>query len=497
MTDGNYVLEMKGVSKGFPGVQALKDVDLKLRQAEVLALLGENGAGKSTLMKCLYGIYKIDEGSIHISGEKVRITSPDDARKKGLSIIQQEMSPILDMSIMENIWLNREQMKGVFVDHQKMFDDTKELLKRFELDESPKRQLRGLPVAKLQLLEIITAVSCGARIIIMDEPTSALTNKEAEQLFRIIGELKKDGVSIIYISHKMEEISRLADTVMVLRDGRLISSHAMKDVTIEQLIHEMVGRDMSDMFQLEQHKISDDEMLRVENLGSIGKFSGVSFSLRKGEIFGIGGLVGAGRTELLETIFGLRQVDEGKIYLHGKEAVIKEPVDAIENGLALLTEDRRADGIFPDWPIIDNILIANYHKFLNKFGLIKKREAYKAATEASTRLRVKMSSLNGVIKDLSGGNQQKVLLERWLLSEPDILLLDEPTRGIDVGAKAEIYTIISELASQGKSIIIVSSEMPELLNLSDRIMVMHEGHVSGVVNKAEANEDVVMTLAVS
>lgn len=499
MNDSNYILELRGISKEFPGVQALSNVDLKLKRGEVLALLGENGAGKSTLMKCLFGIYKMDQGSIYLNGEKVKITSADDARKHGISIIQQEMSPILDQSIMENIWLNREPMKrnGIFIDHKKMYNDTKTLLERFNLQESPKRSLRGLSVAKLQLIEIITAVTWNSQIIIMDEPTSALTKTETEQLFRTIQELKEAGCSIIYISHKMEEISRIADSVMVLRDGQLVATHAMCDTTIDDLIHEMVGRDMSDLFQLPEHHISDEEILRVENLSSPGKFQNVSFSLHKGEILGVAGLVGAGRTELLETIFGLRPISGGEIFLNGKKSEVDEPIKAIENRLALLTEDRRADGIFPDWSILDNILIANYHKFQNKLGLIQQKAANAAAVEASKQLRIKMSSLQGLIKDLSGGNQQKVLFERWLLSEPEILLLDEPTRGIDIGAKAEIYSIIGSLAAQGKSIIIVSSELPEILNLSDRILVMHEGRMTGIIDKKDASEDTVMTLAIS
>ena len=496
MKSTGYVLELRGICKQFPGVKALDHVDLRLRPGRVYALMGENGAGKSTLMKCLFGIYAMDEGEVYLDGQHVQIRQVTDARNLGISIIQQELDPIMDRSIMENMWLGREPRKGFLIDDKKMYQDTEKILRQFHLDLSPKRHLRGLTVATLQLLEILTAVTCGARVVIMDEPTSALTLGETEQLFSIIRELRENGVAVVYISHKMDEIYRICDDVTVMRDGTFIAEHELKDVTMDQLIQEMVGRSLDSQFSNRRRQPPGEVVLEAENLSCKGCFQNVNLTLRRGEILGIAGLVGAGRTEILEALFGLRPVIGGNVTLYGKPANIRKPLDAIEQRMAFLTEDRRFNGIFGVLNITDNTLIASYSKFLNRLGLIQKRQSQQSAANMSKHLKVKASSMDELIQNLSGGNQQKVLLVRWLLTNADIFLFDEPTRGIDIGAKAEIYAIMTELCEQGKSIIMVSSEMTEILKMSDRILVMHEGWPTGEVSREEASEDVLMKLAV-
>jgi len=489
-----FVLRMIDICKGFPGVQALDKAKLNVRPGTVHALMGENGAGKSTMMKCLFGIYKIDSGEILLDGNPFEASTIKMARENGISIIQQELSPLLDMSIMENMWLTREpSFAGIFVDHKKMYNDTKKVLEKFNLDLDPRRKLSGLPVAKLQLLEIMNAVSCNARIIIMDEPTSALTDKETRQLFEIIADLKRQQVAVIYISHKLDEIFEISDEVTVMRDGKYINHHQIEDITMDQLIREMVGRDLDEMFEQTNREIGE-KVLEVKNLSHANYFKDVSFDLKQGEILGIAGLVGAGRTEILETIFGMRKINGGEIYINGQLKDIASVQTAQQHKIALLTEDRRYNGIFPELNIMDNILIVNYNQFIRK-GFIKTSKAKKISGEYAAKLNVKMSSINTSIKNLSGGNQQKVLLARWLMSQPEILLLDEPTRGIDVGAKAEIYSIIFNLAAQGKSIIMVSSEMPEIMKMCDRVIVMHEGKMTGTLSHKELSEEAIMALA--
>ncbi len=500
MTQNQYVLEMNNISKEFPGVKALDGVTFKVRPGTVHALMGENGAGKSTLMKCLFGIYKPDSGDIYLNGQKVEIHSSKDALANGISMIHQELHPVPYRNVMENLWLGRFPVKKFgpfrFVDHKKMYEDTVKLLKDLEMDLHPHDIVRDLSVSKVQSIEIAKAVSHQSKVIVMDEPTSSLTENEVEQLFKIIHELKSRGVAIIYISHKMEEILRISDDVTIMRDGKLIGTWPASELTTDLIISRMVGRDLTQRFP-ERSNVPGDVILRVEGLTSPfpQSFKDVTFELRRGEILGVGGLVGAQRTELIEALFGLRSVASGNIYINGEQVKIKSPIDAKKHKIALLTEERRVTGIFPVLSVMENTVIANQSRYRTPYLLLNERQRREVTAGSIEKLRVKTPSMHTLIKNLSGGNQQKVLLARWLLTEPDILLLDEPTRGIDVGAKYEIYSIIADLAKQGKSIIMISSEMPELLGMSDRIMVMCEGRLSGVIDGKDATEEEIMRLA--
>lgn len=499
MSDSGFLLEMNGISKEFPGVKALDNVTLKVRPGTVHALMGENGAGKSTLMKCLFGMYIPDAGDILMKGQKVNFREPKDALDHGIAMIHQELHPVPYRNVMENMWLGRFPTRsfGPFrlVDHRKMAEDTRELFKSLAMDIEPEAIVGSLSVSKVQSLEIAKAVSYNAQVIIMDEPTSSLTSNEVEHLFRIIGELKSRGVAIIYISHKMEEILQIADEVSIMRDGKSVGTWPAAELTTDLIIARMVGRDLTHRFPPRNNK-PDAVVLKVEGLTSThaNSFKNVSFQLRKGEILGVGGLVGAQRTELIEALFGLRAISSGTVYLNGTAVRINSPETAIRHKMALLTEERRVTGIFPVLSVMENALVANQGKYV-KYGLLNEVKRKADAENGVAQLRVKTPSLQTLIKDLSGGNQQKVLLTRWLLTQPDILLLDEPTRGIDVGAKYEIYTIIADLAAQGKSIIMISSEMPELLGMSDRVMVMCEGRLSGILEGEAATQEEVMRLA--
>ncbi len=497
---GEYILEMKNITKEFPGVKALNDVTFKVRPGTVHALMGENGAGKSTLMKCLFGIYHPDEGEICLDGEHVEIPDAKTALSYGISMIHQELYPVLDRNVMENLWLGRFPLKKIgflsFVDHKKMKEETVKLFDEINVNIDPEALANTLSVSKLQSIEIAKAVSHHSRIIVMDEPTSSLTSDEVEHLFKIINKLRANGVSIIYISHKMEEILRISDEVTIMRDGCYMGTWPAEELTTELIIKRMVGREMTQLFP-EKTNMPGEEVLRVEGLTSIHdhSFKDVSFNLRNGEILGVGGLVGAQRTEIIEALFGLRAIKVGKIVIKGKEVTIDAPYKAKRYGLALLTEERRATGIFPMLNIIDNVSIANLKKYKNKVGLLDDHSRIADTKKGIDSLRIKTPSTKTQIQSLSGGNQQKVLLSRWLNTEPEILLLDEPTRGIDVGAKYEIYTIINELASRHKSIIMISSEMAELIGMSDRILVMSNGEVSGIIDGKTATEEEIMTLA--
>lgn len=500
MKETDFLLEMNGISKEFPGVKALDNVTIKIRPGTVHALMGENGAGKSTLMKCLFGIYKQDMGEIILEGQKLEIRNSKDALNYGISMIHQELHPVPHRDVMENIWLGRFPMKGFgpfqFVDHDKMYTDTAALFKQLEIDIDPKALVKTLSVSKIQSIEIAKAVSFNSKIIVMDEPTSSLTGNEVEQLFKIICDLRKRGVSIIYISHKMEEILQISDDVSIMRDGKYIGTWNAAELTTDLIISRMVGRDLTQRFPESTH-VPGDVVLRVEDITSVNprSFKDISFDLRKGEVLGIGGLVGAQRTELVEAIFGLRAIKTGKFIMNGEEIKIKSPADAKKHKIALLTEERRVTGIFPVLSITENTTISNLDAYQTPYLLLDEQRMREDAQKSAEQLRVKTPSIRELIKNLSGGNQQKVLLGRWLLTNPDILLLDEPTRGIDVGAKFEIYTLIFELAKQGKSIIMISSEMPELLGMSDRIMVMCEGRLTGIINKDEATEQEIMRYA--
>ena len=500
MNENKYLLEMRNISKSFPGVKALDNVTLKVRAGSVHALMGENGAGKSTLMKCLFGIYKQDEGEILLDGKKVDTNCSKDALDLGISMIHQELHPVKFRNVMENIWLGRFPVKNYYlfklIDEKKMFEDTKELFKGIDVDINPSTIVENLSVSQVQQMEIAKAISYNSKVIIMDEPTSSLTENEVDHLFKIMKGLREKGVAIIYISHKMEEILRISDEVTIMRDGKLVGTWDSSELTTDMIIKKMVGRDLTNRFPPKYNE-PGEVVLKVQNFTSPfpKSFKDVSFDLRKGEILGVGGLVGAQRTELMEAVFGLRSVESGKVFINGKEVKIKSAMDAKKHKMGLLTEERRATGIIPVAPVLENTVVANLPHYVNKVGLLDYVSQKNDTEESIKKLATKTPSIKTVISDLSGGNQQKVLLARWLLTEPDILILDEPTRGIDVGAKYEIYTLIMELARQGKSIIMISSEMPELLGMSDRIMVMCEGRLSGIINGKDATEVAVMDLA--
>ena len=487
-----YILEMKNIVKEFPGVKALKGVNLQVRPGTVHTLMGENGAGKSTLMKCLIGIYKATSGEVIFDGKKVEFTTPTQALRAGISMIHQELSPVPERPVCENLWLGRLPMKNAFmVDHAEMRRSAQELFDRLGLDLDPDEKMGNLTVAKMQMVEIAKAVSYDSKVVIMDEPTSAITESEVEHLFRIIEDLKKKNVAIIYISHKMDEIFRISDDITVYRDGEYIATDRAENLDVNKLITMMVGREMTNIFPKVECPIGET-VLKVENLSSGSAFHNVSFELHKGEILGFAGLVGAGRTEVVETIFGMRTKTSGDIYKDGKKINIKSPKDAIENKIGLLTEDRRGNGIVGLQSVAVNTILAN----MKKYGFVMNKKQMRAdAQEYSSKLNVKTPSLDALIMNLSGGNQQKVLVGRWLLTNPDILIMDEPTRGIDVGAKSEIHALISQLAGEGKAIIMISSEMPEVLGMSDRVLVMHEGEMTGILDRSEATSDLIMKFA--
>jgi methyl-galactoside transport system ATP-binding protein len=499
MAEAHYILEMNGISKSFPGVLALDDVTIKVRPGSVHALMGENGAGKSTLMKCLFGIYSPDQGEILLNGQKIVVNDSRQALDLGISMIHQELLSVPCRNVMENLWLGRFPLRRIgpfrFVNHRRMLSETRRVFEELRMTIDPKKWVRDLSVSQAQSIEIAKAVSYNAKVIIMDEPTSSLTEHEVSHLFEIIRRLRDQGVAIIYISHKLEEILAISDDVSIMRDGRHVGTYPAKELTTESIINMMVGRDLTHRFP-PRSNVPGEVVMAVEGLTSAESksFRNVSFDLRKGEILGVGGLVGARRTELLESIFGLRPLEGGSIRIQGRSERIGNPIRAKRLKLALLTEERRATGIIPMLSVKDNMLIANLKRYV-RFGLLNERKGSADTQRSIDLLRVKTPSERTPIRDLSGGNQQKVLFAKWLLTEPDILILDEPTRGIDVGAKYEIYTIIAELAQRGKSIIMISSEMPELLGMSDRIMVMCDGRMTGILEGKEATQEKIMTLA--
>ncbi len=493
-----YRLRMSSISKSFPGVKALDKAQLEVRPGSVHALIGENGAGKSTLMKCLFGLYHQEEGSIALDGKTVEIDDPNTALKLGISMIHQELNPIPYRNVVDNIWVGRFVKKGLVVDEEKMRKMTEELLKDLEFEIPAETLAKNLSVSQLQAIEIAKAVSYDAKVIIMDEPTSSLTVAETKHLFKIIDRLKSEGRSIIYISHKLEEIFEVADEITIMRDGQYVGKWEIKDITIDEVIRQMVGRDMEERFPAAEDTVQEEVLLKVEDFTSAEEhsFEHIDFELHKGEILGIGGLVGAQRTELVEAVFGLRKISAGRLIMNGKEIKNQTPQDAIKNKFALLTEERRATGIIPMLSVWDNTLVVAYRKLAdNILGVIHKKKIGKSVNDVCRELDVRMAGTDTLIKNLSGGNQQKVLVGRWLLSDCDILILDEPTRGVDVGAKYEIYKIMRDLVREGKAIIMVSSEMPELLGMSDKIMIMCEGKLSGILDKKEADQVEVMKYA--
>lgn len=489
-----FIVEMASISKGFPGVQALDDVSFNARPGKVHSLMGENGAGKSTLMKILAGIYTPDSGTITVRGTAVEIPDPATSLSLGIAMIHQELSFVPELSVAENIFLGRE-IRNRFgaVSRRAMQNRTREIFERWSININPRSLMRELSVAQAQMVEIAKAISFGASIIIMDEPTSAITEREVAHLHSMIRQLRDAGTAIIYITHKMDEVFAISDEITVFRDGRLVTTRPASELDRNSLIALMVGRELTHLFPKEHADIGD-VVLRVEGLNRGNRVRNVSFELRKGEILGIAGLMGAGRTEVLETIFGVFPADSGTIEVQGRPRKIAQPRDAIDAGLGLLTEDRKQTGIMAVLSVRDNMSVAALPRFSPR-GLLKRREITDVCQEQRERLALKTPSLNQLIQFLSGGNQQKVLLSRWLLTTPDILMIDEPTRGIDVGAKSEIHRLMSELAKQGKAIIMVSSEMPEILGMSDRILVMCEGRMTGELLAADATQERIIELA--
>jgi len=489
-----FALEAEGISKFFPGVKALDNVSLRVRPGTVHALMGENGAGKSTLMKCLIGMYRPDKGTIKIKGEPVQFQDTMDALRSGISMIHQELNLVPYMTVAENIWLGREPMKFGFVDHVRLNQVTQELLNRLNIRLKAERMVGELSIASQQMVEIAKAVSWDSDIVIMDEPTSALTETEVAHLFTIIRDLREQGKAIIYISHKMDEIFTITDEVSIFRDGSWIASDQTAKYTRQSLITQMVGRELTQLFPKFNSAIGD-EVLTVRNLSCRDRFTDVSFSVRRGEILGVAGLVGAGRSEVMESLFGMESFDSGEILIDGVPVTIDSPSTAIEKGMAFLTEDRKKSGLFLVLSVMENMSIVNMPEYSGKSGFVSHVKMAQDCMEQIRRLNIKTPTMDQIINNLSGGNQQKVLIARWLLAQPKILILDEPTRGIDVGAKAEIYRLISELANRGVAIIMVSSELPEILGMSDRVMVMHGGRITGILDKEDADQETILSLA--
>ncbi len=487
---------MIDVSKSFPGVKALDNVNLRVRPHSVHALMGENGAGKSTLLKCLFGIYEKDQGKIFFKGQEINFTSSKEALENGVSMVHQELNLVLQRTVMDNMWLGRYPTKGLFVDHGKMYQDTKHIFEELDIDIDPRVKVGTLSVSQMQMIEIAKAFSYDAKIVIMDEPTSSLTEKEVNHLFKIINRLKDKGCGIVYISHKMEEIFQLCDEITILRDGQWVATQPLEGMTMDQIIGMMVGRELTQRFP-EKTNQPKEVILEVEHLTAKNQPSikDVTFNLHKGEILGIAGLVGAKRTDIVETLFGIRDRSEGTIKLHGKEVANHNAHEAIQNGFALVTEERRSTGIYSRLDIAFNSLIANMDNYKGSMGLLSDNKMKSDTQWVIDSMRVKTPTQQTQIGSLSGGNQQKVIIGRWLLTQPEILMLDEPTRGIDVGAKFEIYQLILELAKKDKGIVIISSEMPELLGITDRIMVMSNGRVAGIVNTKETDQSEILRLA--
>ena len=494
MADSKYVLEMIDINKSFPGVKALDNANLKVKKGSVHALMGENGAGKSTLMKCLFGIYIEDSGEIYVDGEKVKFSNPKQAMDNGVAMVHQELNQVLQRDVMDNIWLGRYPGNKGIVNAKKMFDETEKVFKELEIDVNPKTKMAKLSVSQRQMVEIAKAVSYNAKILVLDEPTSSLTQEEVTHLFKIINKLRDRGCGIIYISHKMEEILEISDDVTIMRDGKWIATEEASNLTTDKIIKLMVGRDLTNRFPPKTNK-QGEVILEVRNL--TGKYEpavkDVSFKLKKGEILGVAGLVGSRRTELLETIFGIRHHSKGEIILNGKKVENKNSRSAIDNGFALLTEERRATGIFGGLDIKFNTIIANIDNYSK--GMLNEKKMEEDTKWVIDSMNVKTPNQKTQIKSLSGGNQQKVIIGRWLLTNPEVLLLDEPTRGIDVGAKYEIYQLIIDLANKGKGVIVVSSEMPELLGICDRIIVMSNGRIAGEGKPEELTQEVIMASA--
>jgi len=489
------LLQMKHVTKSFPGVKALNDVNLEVKAGEVHALLGENGAGKSTLIKVLGGIYKADSGEIFINGEKKTIENVRDAQMNGIAIIHQELVLVPYMTVAENIYLGREKMVGKFVDLKSMTQDAQKLLDDYHMDVNASELVVNLSIAKQQMVEIIKAISYNSKILVMDEPTSSISDREVDFLFAIMKELVKNGVGIIYISHKLSELEQICDRVTVMRDGTEVGTKVVKETTKDQLIALMVGRELKQYYTREFQE-TGPVIMKCEHISDGDMAKDVSFEIHKGEIVGFAGLVGAGRSETMQAIFGLSKHRKGKIYIEDKEVQINSPVDAVRDGIALVPENRKLDALYQVQSVRYNTTIEILSQFMKGITVDKKKEE-EITQKYIDMLSTKTPTQDQQIGNLSGGNQQKVIIGRWLATEPKILILDEPTRGVDVGAKSEIYAIMNELVKEGLSIIMVSSELPEIINMSDRIYVMNEGLVTGCLSREEITQESIMKLAAS
>lgn len=492
----NDLIQMKGIEKSFPGVKALDKCEFNLKKGEVHALVGENGAGKSTLMKVLTGVHTEDAGEIIHKGKKVKINNPKKAQDLGISIIYQELNLMPHLTVAENVFIGREEKKNkIFVDKKKLNKKTQDFLDMLNINLDPKAKVNDLTVAKQQMVEIIKALSYKSEVLIMDEPTAALTDTEIEDLFRIVKRLRKDGVGIIYISHRLEELKQITDRITVMRNGKYIDTVNTKEAEIDDIIQMMVGREVYETSNNKTIKNTNEVILEVKNLKREGVFRDISFKLKKGEILGMSGLVGAGRTEVARAIFGADKIDAGEIYVHGKKVDIDSPSKSVEVGIGYLSEDRKRYGLALGRDVATNIVLSNMGEYTNKFGFMKENKINKFAQNQVEQLRIKTPSLKQDVKNLSGGNQQKVVIGKWLNRDSEILIFDEPTRGIDVGAKNEIYKLLNNLVEEGKSIIMISSELPEILRMSHRILVMCEGDLTGKLNIEEATKEKIMKFA--
>lgn len=490
-----YVLELKNITKIFPGVIALDDVQFQLKPGEIHALMGENGAGKSTFIKVITGVHKAENGEMYLDGKKVDFKGPRDAQKAGIAAIYQHVTAYPHLTVTENIYMGHEKKKNGIIQWKSMHEDAAELLKQLNADFKSTDEMGMLSVAQQQMVEIAKALSMEARIIIMDEPTAALTKRESEELYKITEKLRDNGASVIFISHRFEDMYRLASRVTVFRDSKYIGTYDVDSITNNDLIKAMVGREIKDLFPKPEVEVKE-EVLRLENLSRTGYFKNVSMSVRKGEILGLTGLVGAGRTEVMQTVFGIEHYDSGKVYLEGKEVKIHTPADAMKQGIGLLPEDRQHEGLILDWGIGDNIVLPELKK-LSKGFLLDEKKQRGVAKDLAERVDTKAVSVFTKASALSGGNQQKVVVAKILASDLKVIILDEPTKGVDVGAKAEIYEIMGDLAKQGYAIIMISSEMPEILGMCDRIVVMCEGKVTGELSREEATQESILKFAMA
>ncbi len=490
----DVILELNNITKTFPGVKALSGVSLALKRASIHAIVGENGAGKSTLMKILSGMYTPDEGEIILDGQKVTIQNESQGFALGVSMIYQELNSVLDMNVMENLFLGRELKYWIFTNRKRMYAESKKVLDDLHIDIHPKTTMRSISVAKRQMVEIAKAISRDAKILVMDEPTSSISQKEVQTLFTFMRELKARGVSIIYISHRLDELPEIADEITIIRDGTLIHHCNINEIDKNEIIKHMVGRELTNLFDKTVIPLGDT-VLKVTDFNSGKQFKNINFELKKGEILGFAGLIGSGRTEVMRAIFGLDPKDTGVLELDGKNITINHPSDAIREGIAMVSEDRRRFGLVTIRSIKENITLSHIKMFVNPLFLIRMNKEKAAVKEQISRFRIKTSGIDAAVRSMSGGNQQKVVLAKWMLRPPKVLIMDEPTRGIDVGAKLEIYRLMSELAGNGIGIIMISSELPEILGMSDRIIVMADGEIRGVISRSEATQENIMRIS--